>query len=333
MLQAGGQHIAREVERLPGAELHAEELHAGLVELVRLVEDHDAHRRQQLGHARFAHRQVGEEQMMVDDHHVGRQRLAPREVDVAGLELRALRAQAVVAGRRDERDQRRSLVQPGQLGQVAGAGGLGPLLDLGQRAQAAALGRGVVAREVQPMQTQIAGPALEQRGAHRQLERGDQARQVAAEELVLQGLGGGREQHALAAQQRRHQVREGLADTGAGFDDQLAAGFDRARHRHRHLCLAIALAELVGGMRQHAVGRESFAYFLRQRGWLARGRSQRWRGAQERVQIVLLVIAVKGARITDHQAGSCGSTARSTRAIWSRNARRRFLRRRISSSS
>ena len=40
MLQTGRQQVAREVERLAAAELHAEELHAGLVELMRLVEHH-----------------------------------------------------------------------------------------------------------------------------------------------------------------------------------------------------------------------------------------------------------------------------------------------------
>jgi hypothetical protein len=96
-LQAGGQHVAAEVQQLAGGDLVAQELHAGLIELVGLVEDRHPHRRQQFRHTRFAHRQVGKEQVVVDHDHVGGQRLAPRPVDVAGMELGALRAQAVVA--------------------------------------------------------------------------------------------------------------------------------------------------------------------------------------------------------------------------------------------
>ncbi|MCY1517565.1 hypothetical protein D9M68_522510 [compost metagenome] len=301
MLQARAEHVAREIERLPAAELRAQELHAGLVELVRLVEHDDAHGRQQLGHAGLAHREVGKEQVVVDDHDVGRQRLAPRQVDVAGLELRALRAQAVLARGSGQRDQRRTFVEPRQFGEVTGARGFRPLLDLCQRAQAAALGqRGVVARHVEPMQAQVAAPPFQQRRAYRQCEGLDEARQVAAEQLVLQGLGGGREQHALAAQQRRHEVREGLAHAGAGLDHEHAAVGDGAGHGHRHLGLAAAFAELLGGLRQHPVLRERIAHLVFER---------------------------------RRHAGSFGSSAFSSWAIWSRRARRRFFRRRISSSS
>lgn len=301
MLQAGTEQVARKVQGLPAAELRTQELHAGFVELVGLVEHHHAHGRQQFRHAGLAHREVGEEQVMVDDHHIGRQRLAPRQVDVAGLELRALRAQAVLARGSDERNERRALVQPGQLGQVAGPRGLGPLLDLGERAQAAAFGqRRIVAREVEPVQAQVARAPLEQRRAHRQLERLDQTRQVAAEQLVLQGLGGGRQQHALAAQQRRHEIRESLAHAGAGLDHQHAAVLDGAGDGQRHFGLPRALAELFCRTRQDAALREGVAH------------------------LVLECFA---------HAGSFGSSTFSSRVIWSRSASRRFFRRRSSSSS
>ena len=149
-----------------GAERRAEELHAGLAELVRLVEDRHLDARQQLGHAAVAQRHVGEEQVVVDDDQVGRHRLAPRLHDVAGAVLGALAAEAVLARRGDERDHAAALVEPVELGQVAAARGLRPGLDLGQRAHRAAIGQvRVVARLAEPVQAEIARAALEQRHA------------------------------------------------------------------------------------------------------------------------------------------------------------------------
>jgi len=95
--QRDRQQVAPEVDHLPGAEDRAEELHAGLDELVRFVEHRRVHRRQQFGDAAVAQRHVGEEQVMVDDDEVGRHRLAPRLHDVALAVLRAFGAQAVLA--------------------------------------------------------------------------------------------------------------------------------------------------------------------------------------------------------------------------------------------
>ena len=83
--QAGGQQVARQVEQLGGAELPAQELHAGFVELVGFVKHDDAHAGQQLGHAVFTDGQVGKEQVVVDDHDVRRQRLPAGVLHVAGL--------------------------------------------------------------------------------------------------------------------------------------------------------------------------------------------------------------------------------------------------------
>ena len=128
LLQAGTEHVAREVEQLARRQLLSEKLNARLVELVRLVEDRHANRGQQFGHARFADRQVGKEQVVVDDHHVGRHGFAPRQVDVAGAELGAVGAQAVLARAGDQRDHGRAFVQPRQFGQVTGARGFRPSL-------------------------------------------------------------------------------------------------------------------------------------------------------------------------------------------------------------
>jgi hypothetical protein len=112
--------------------------------------------------------------------------------------------------------------------------------------------------QLHAVQAQVAGPALEQGGAHRQPQRLHQPRQVAAEQLVLQCLGRRRQQHPLATQQRGHQVRKGLADTGPRFHHQGSAVLDGAGHGQRHLGLALTRQKFVGGTRQHAVGRERF---------------------------------------------------------------------------
>ena len=50
----------------------AQEIHAGFIELVGFIKNHSVYRGQQFGHARFPHGQIGKEQVVVDDHHVGR---------------------------------------------------------------------------------------------------------------------------------------------------------------------------------------------------------------------------------------------------------------------
>jgi len=106
------------------------------------------------------------------------------------------------------------------------------------------------------MQAQVARAALQERHRHRQVQRRPQTRQVAHEELVLQGLGGGAEQRAGAAQQRRHEIGVGLADAGAGLDDERAALLDRRRDRERHLALHLALGVIRIDRRERALARQ-----------------------------------------------------------------------------
>ena len=108
----------------------------------------------------------------------------------------------------------------------------------------------------EPVQAQIAGAALQQRQRHRQPQCLDQPRQVAQVELVLQALRRGADQRAGARQQRRHQIGVGLADAGAGLDDQRLAALDGLRHRHRHALLHVALDIARIDLRQRAAGAE-----------------------------------------------------------------------------
>ena len=68
--------------------------------------------------------------------------------------------------------------------------------------------------------------------------------QVPAHDLGLQRQGGGGDEGGLVALERmgdqRNQVRQRLAGAGAGLDQQVVAGVDRARHLPGHLVLAAA---------------------------------------------------------------------------------------------
>ena len=149
----------------PLPQLRAEELHAGLDQLVRLVEHRRIDGRQQLGDAAVAQRHVGEEQVVVDDHQVGRHRVAPRLHHVAVAVSRAIGAEAVVARRRDQRDHRRAVVEAVDLGQVAGA--WWPAAQCSMRASARTAkrsGNAASARACcEPVQAQVAGAAFQQR--------------------------------------------------------------------------------------------------------------------------------------------------------------------------
>ena len=301
-LQTGRQHVAPEVQQLAGCQVRAKKLHTGFIQLVGFVKDRDPHRGQQFSHARFTHRQIGEKEVVIDHHNVGGHGLAPRQADVTGAELRALRAQAVLPGGRHQRNDRRALVQSRQFSQVTGACDEGPGFDTGQRPGRSSINTGrILPRLLHPVQAQIAGAAFEQRGAHRQPQRLHQARQIAPEQLVLERLGGSRNQHPLAAQKRRHQIRKGFADAGACFDHQRPTVFDGTGHGQRHVGLPGARLELGLSTGKHALRRKS-----RRRRLL---------------------------ELRQHQAGSLGSSASSSRMMLSRNASRRFFSRRSMSSS
>jgi hypothetical protein len=280
-------------------------------ELVRLVEDRDLDARQQLGDSAVAQRHVGEEEVMVDDDDVGEHRLAARLHDVAAAVLGTLGAEAVLARRRHQRDDAAALVEPRQLGEIAARRRLRPRLDLGERAHGSAVGQlRVVARKREPVQAEIARPALQQCDRDRQLERAAQARQIADEELVLQRLGRSAEQRARAAEERGNEVREGLADASAGLDDERAAPFDRIRDGERHVALhgALGVARVGRGERARAAERVPDRLLQRRRRRLLRSRRRR-------------------------HAGRSGSSSDSMRVILSRRISLRFFSRRSVRSS
>ncbi len=167
-LQAGAQHVARKIKQLPRRQVFPQKLHAGFIELVRLVKDGDPHRRQQLGHTGFADRQVGKKQVVIDDHHVRRQSFPARVIDMAGAKSGAWGAETVFPGGSHPGNDRRPLIQAREFRQVTGAGHARPLLHLRQCMKRAALRKsGIVARHLHPVQAKITATPFEQRGADR----------------------------------------------------------------------------------------------------------------------------------------------------------------------
>ena len=142
-LQPSSQQIAHQIEHLRRPQALAQELHAGLIELVGLIENHHSHRWQQLGYARLAHRHIGKKQVVIDHHHVRGHGLLAGVDHMTGLKARTGRAQAIFTRRGHQRQHSRSLVEAGQFGQIAGLCGLRPGFDasdqLERRAVAAAV--------------------------------------------------------------------------------------------------------------------------------------------------------------------------------------------------
>ena len=105
------------------------------------------------------------------------------------------------------------------------------------------------------MAAEVVGAALHVADAQVAEERFEKGH-VAEEELVLQGLGAGGDDDALAGAQGGQQVGEGFAGAGAGFDDEVAPLGEGALDGLGHFQLAGAV--LVGQRRagEDAAGRE-----------------------------------------------------------------------------
>ncbi len=125
-----GLDVAGEFVESVQTERDAEVVAGDLFELVGLVEDDGGGGGQDAGIgyvARFeADGEVGEEEVVVDDDDLGLEGLAAHLGDEAALEVRAGLAEASLAARVELRPERGALGQAGDLGAVAGEGGLLP---------------------------------------------------------------------------------------------------------------------------------------------------------------------------------------------------------------
>ena len=93
------------------------------------------------------------------------------------------------------------------------------------------------------------------------LDRLHEPREVALDELVLEGEGGGGDHDALVVEHRRDEVAQRLAGAGAGLDEQVLLGLQRLGDRlgHRHLAGSLLAAERLDGGRQHLADRRPHA--------------------------------------------------------------------------
>ncbi len=144
--QPGADDVAREVEELARRRRLAEELGGRLGQLVRLVEHHRVGGRQQFGDRVLAQREVGAEQVMVDDDEVGGERLAPRAEHEAARQVRAVLPEAVLAGRGRPGPGGIVLGEPGAFGPIAGRAGAREPVDPAQLHRRAGVGNRPSAR-------------------------------------------------------------------------------------------------------------------------------------------------------------------------------------------
>ena len=235
---------------------------------------------------------------------------------MAVTRLRASAAQAVLAGGRDPGQHGRAFVQVGQLGQVAGACGMGPRFEHRQRRQAlGVLDAAVLPRLRQAVQAEVAAPAFEQGTAHRHTHHLGQTGQVAPEQLVLQGLGGGGQQHPFATEQGGHQVSVSLADTRAGFHHQRPTLFQGLRHGAGHGQLLLPGGVVVPGACQYPLRSKGVVHLVSQR---------QPRDIAHQLERQVLVRRLPDLRVFRH-AGSSGCRDHSSRVIWSFRASLRFF--------
>ena len=81
------------------------------------------------------------------------------------------------------------------------------------------------------MPAQVIRATLEQGELRRSTDRAAKRRQIAMKKLILQRPRAGRDDHALARQQRRHEIGKCLARARAGLDDQRRALLHRRRQQ------------------------------------------------------------------------------------------------------
>jgi hypothetical protein len=96
-----------------------------------------------------------------------------------------------------------------------------------------------------PVATEVVLASLQHRHAHALGARGDR-RGVLAGQLVLEVLGGGGDDDALAGHRGRDEIGERLANAGAGLDHGGRASREGGRDRADHLTLALATLPATG---------------------------------------------------------------------------------------
>ena len=249
-------------------EAHAGDGRDSVLELVRLVDDHEIVGRKQRGSQQVQHQQVG-----VDDDDVGALGPLAGRLGEAGPALRAALAAGALRGVDAQALPHSRRQFPVHLGPVAGDRQVGPpeqsrevLVGAGctvRRARRAEFelqaGAGRLGHE---LPADVVGAPLQHGPAERppagtespRLRQCRQEGQLLGRKLILQRLRGRGHDHPPAAQGGGDEIRQGLAGAGARGDGEVPGALEGPRHRPGHLLLARAvlgrLAERLGRRRQ-----------------------------------------------------------------------------------
>ena len=226
---------------------------------VRLVED----RQVVLGEDRPAGRHVDAVEVQVGDDDLRPGGTVAGLLGEAPLAAGAAQPARALVGADADRRPGRGAGLEGQFGPVAGVGVRRPVGDGGQLLVVGLLGQSVegllhvgLGDLGQPLEAHVVGASLQDGPGDRFVEVlaevfGEEG-QVAAGQLVLEGLGGGGDDGSPAGEERRHEVGEGLAGSGPGLDAEEAVGVDHLGHRPGHGLLAgaplAAAGELPGDL-------------------------------------------------------------------------------------
>ena len=238
---------------------------SNIFELVTFIEDHGPGLGQNSSIGRvlglLLDREIGKEQVMIDDDDVAFHRFAMHFGDEAAVPGAAFLPQTSVGAGVNFVPERAGFRERCEFGTVSSIRYLLPrgdsavVLDLLQSAKHGLVGKVV---ELLPAQIVIAPLHVTDLqlafavGKKRLFEKRD----ILMEKLFLKILGSGGNDDSLAGTNDGHQVGQRLARSSAGFDDQVTLFFQRLLDSLRHLQLPAA--KFVGGMgaRKHSARSE-----------------------------------------------------------------------------
>ena len=237
----GNGDVFRQIQQLAAGERLTKVLTGDIRQLMGFIEDHHFRLGDQLGKAALFDHHIGQEQVMVDHHHVGVHRFFTRLHHEAIFIQWAVATETVIVGAGDQRP------------------GLGVFRDAGASADIAILGlirpgaqedhiaeglyRQIAARQrllLKTFKAQVVGAPFEQRQFTGEFERLGDGGQIAAIELILQRFRASGDNHLFFRPQRRRQVSVGFTGSGPRFHHQRSGGLNRFAHRFRHLALRLA---------------------------------------------------------------------------------------------
>src|SRR4051812_18360535 len=259
-------HVAREVFETIGADREAEILRRHVFQLVRFVDDRVAAGRNHFAERVLPHRRVRAQQVVIDDDDVRCRGALTHPRDEAVVVARALGTDAGFRRRGDLAPERQILGKVFEFGPIAGLGPRGPLAD--DRQEHVLRRRAVpLAQLVQPVQADVVRAPLHVRRGERNVQRLLQRWDVLEVDLFLEILRAGGHQHALPAQDRRHEIREGFPGPGAGLGEQDAAALEDTRHTGGHFHLSRARFVIRQRLREGAAGAEHAGSYASESGY------------------------------------------------------------------